>query len=516
MRIHWHDLAENYKFPCLLPTDLISEMISLDLVNKLMGECPVAEMEEQLLLFWRRYAKEYPRHEIYSKGCHDDIPLRRSLPLYLHGDEGRGYKRTGIMLISMQGAIGRGTSPFKKRHQSPATQQHLQGLNINGNSYDTRYLLAGIPKKVYSTLAWRYTSIFDRLVDDFVRLQSSGFAWRSQQWRVIVLGLKGDLPYMTKTAGLTRHYLRAKRSQDSGSEAAGVCFLCRAGQNGVDWEDFNENSLWSRLPCTVPWTTPPSFLRLYHDPQHPERFLKPDIWHNFHGGVGKDFVSSSIAELLPVLPGRSIPAKCDHLNTLLFEWTQKPGGQMPHSGAFCRERIGLTSYQVTPDASWSKHDDTRVYLMFLEDLLGTRVDLRQGNELLSKVFEATVAVNKSFRILYQSGLWLTSAEAGEAGRLGRFFLAKYVELARETFAAHRLRFPLHVKLHMLDHSWRWLAQRSMENDFVLNVLAESVQMCEDFVGHTARLSRRVSPVATALRLLQTYCLRAMQVWVPRK
>ena len=54
-----------------------------------------------------------------------------------------------------------------------------------------------------------------------------------------------------------------------------------------------------------------------------------------------------------------------------------------------------------------------------------------------------------FSILYKAGVWLTEAEALEAGRLGRNWLRLYVELAEMSFKAGKLRFPLVVKHHMM-------------------------------------------------------------------
>ena len=76
------------------------------------------------------------------------------------------------------------------------------------------------------------------------------------------------------------------------------------------------------------------------------------------------FISSAIVECMCLVEG-SLDVKVQHFAEQLREWASLKGNRMPHSGPFCKERIGLTSMQVLPDASWSKFDDTRVYHSFL-------------------------------------------------------------------------------------------------------------------------------------------------------
>ena len=235
-------------------------------------------------------------------------------------------------------------------------------------------------------------------------------------------------------------------------------------------------------------------------------FFRPDIWHCYHGGAGKLFVASALAEALALFDG-SMDNRVEQMAEALRTWAKKPGNQLPHSGQFCKERIQLTSYQVLPDASWSKFNDTYVYHRFLEWLLMENLEQVSDNETLKTILDATRCINRSFKILYQSGLFLTSAEALEAGQLGRTFLRLYVHLAYSFYEKKQLRFPLVVKHHLLDHIYRRLIAGS-KTEYSLNCLLDSVQMDEDFIGHCPRLSRRVSPVTTALRVLQRYCVRA--------
>ena len=272
--------------------------------------------------------------------------------------------------------------------------------------------------------------------------------------------MKGDLPYLAKTGNFTRYWLRAERKardkkKGKGPGPVGVCWLCHAGTDaGGPWEDFNLNSQWSQVEAPEPWFERPSVLRLFHQPSCPETMFKPDIWHNYHGGCGKLFIASCLAEVLALVDGSSKNEKIQIVDQHLRAWAKKSkSNKMPHSGGFCSERIGLTSYQVQPDASWSKHDDTRVYHSFLEDWLTSMEDVIASDAYFCRILWAVRSINRMCSILYHAGLWLTREEALEAGRLGRQWLRLYVELADMSFKASKLRFPLVVKHHRKD--WKY-------------------------------------------------------------
>ena len=355
-----------------------------------------------------------------------------------------------------------------------------------------------------------YDSLVSKMVEDLHRLQTEGFEYMGEQWFLVVTGIKGDQPFLRKTGALERHWQRAKRAENG--KDAGVCWLCMAGcPGGGHYEDFNLNARWWSARVEEPWKSRPSVLQLHHSPSKPQECFRPDIWHNWHGGFGKTFLGSALAEALMLLPGsreKRIEAMAGHLRA----WSRLADNRMPASGDFCAERIGLSSYQVLPEASYSKHDDTRIYLNFLETFLEEHNAQVQECEVLCKVLDACQSINRCFRILYNGGLWLEKQESHDAGTLGRRFLRRYAELAAIFMARKKLRFPIYVKAHMMDHHFRRMLVRSSRSDWCLNELVDSVQMDEDLVGHVARMSRRVSPVTTAYRVLQRYLLRTHRAW----
>ena len=123
--------------------------------------------------------------------------------------------------------------------------------------------------------------------------------------------------------------------------------------------------------------------------------------------TSKLFIASCLAEVLALVSGSSKNERIQQLDERLKIWAKRKGNKMPHSGSFCSERIGLTSYQVQPDASWSKHDDTRVYHKFLEDWMTSIEENIRSDSFFCRILWGVRSINRMFSILYKAGCgWL--------------------------------------------------------------------------------------------------------------
>ena len=58
---------------------------------------------------------------------------------------------SGVMILSLQGAIGRGSKPFLKRHPIRSLRQLKMGINLQGSSFNSRMLFVAMPKKHYKS-----------------------------------------------------------------------------------------------------------------------------------------------------------------------------------------------------------------------------------------------------------------------------------------------------------------------------------------------------------------------------
>ena len=115
------------------------------------------------------------------------------------------------------------------------------------------------------------------------------------------------------------------------------------------------------------------------------------------------------------------------------------------------------------------------------------------------------------RILYSEGAFMPKSSAKQASEAGYRFLLCYSSLVRWSIGAKRLLFNLVPKLHYLHHIWEDLRRASEDSDtkdsdtsLVYNPVGNCTAQCEDFIGHVARLSRRVSPKVPHSRVLRRY------------
>lgn len=67
-------------------------------------------------------------------------------------------------------------------------------------------------------------------------------------------------------------------------------------------------------------------------------------------------------------------------------------------------------------------------------------------------------------------------------------------------------FKYRPKIHYLNHILLRVYTEWEAGETAVNPCAEATFMSEDFVGHTARISRRVDPRAVANKVLQRYLL----------
>jgi len=147
--ISWIEMGENGDFPVLSIKDTMAYLVNSKNLGKLVGDAPTEGLQSTLLEFWRRYAYEWPDFGIYDDASAGKLSLSRTIPTYIHGDEGRGFKRSGVMILSLQGAIGRGSKPFQKRHPIRSIRKIKMGVNLQGSSFNSRFLYAAMPKRFY-------------------------------------------------------------------------------------------------------------------------------------------------------------------------------------------------------------------------------------------------------------------------------------------------------------------------------------------------------------------------------
>ena len=101
-----------------------------------MAGCDVHDYDgaaRNWLQFWKTYQQIHPDFELFHM---ENVDLSRTAAWLIHGDEGRTLKRNGLMVTSVQSALGRGFDE-KRVHGQNADSAKLR-VNFAGHSFTTR------------------------------------------------------------------------------------------------------------------------------------------------------------------------------------------------------------------------------------------------------------------------------------------------------------------------------------------------------------------------------------------
>ena len=455
---------------------------------------------EQAILsrFWALYKQWRPRHQIWKLVESRGIDLSRTVPLILHADEGRGFKRSAFMIAAYHSYIGRGTqlANSKRAHRS-YTQMRL---NYCGNSWSHRYVTACLPKMCKDEEAFK--SIFAWIADDALDVIHNGVVGSdgTKYWAA-VLQCAGDWQFIVKAGNLERSFSRVeKRPRAAGASPAGICHICKAGQAAYPFEDFSTRADWVAtqfLQGDYPFTSWPSLLRLPHEEDKPARFFQFDLWHSYHLGLGKTFLGSLLALLSDRQPGGSIDVRFQRLTNLYLQWAEEHR-MTPYITSLTKEAIQWPDRKSYPQGNWSKGHVTTTMLKFAVWYLESH-DI--ANEpLLVKSLEAARAINQALTLLYSHDLWLPKALAKHIGSLGLRHLELYQEMAAMCYVEGQALWVFMPKAHVCNHVF--LELYTCETEFCMSPLAHAVQQDEDMVGKVSRVSRRVSPMQVIKRVLE--------------
>ena len=183
--------------------------------------------------FWRRFAIHHPDHPVIQRAERGEISLRRTVPLLLHGDEGRSKKRSPFLVCNLHSPLGRGVEAGL---QEGRRREYLKMLpNFTGHSYTNRFLVSCLPKQDYcGKNSFVFDILMQTIAEELHHCASEGVQHEGQRYLAVCIGIVGDWPWLCKAGGLQRSFMNVnKHKEDAGgrrrSECRGVCHLCRAG-----------------------------------------------------------------------------------------------------------------------------------------------------------------------------------------------------------------------------------------------------------------------------------------------
>jgi hypothetical protein len=497
--------------------DMVQAMSRHDMEGLLVGKpqgYKIGSANDMLCEFWARHKLVYPSHPIHSKHAGRE---GKCIPIYFHGDEGRGQKKTATMAMQWHPCLGSGT---RAKHNTDFDDMFM-GLNYMSNTFKTRFIYSIMPVGMYRDKPQVFENLLKAmskegkdLFEIGVKLQNGDVIY------LIVLGMKGDLPYLAKVGNLDRKFNRRAHP----SRCVGLCHLCLAGLLGYPYEDTGEEAAWvqSMAVAPKPWSSEPCLLVIPHA-EPACTFFKKDIFHTCHKGIFCDLSSSALISTFDegcFSASGSIEGKLKLAYDAFATYCKDVCKTRPHMVHFTRDLVGFKDSACYPVGSWFKGADTSLMCKWLESFyeqwLAGPPEAIKNRGLVEAIYKSLVGANTFMHILYSSGLWLTRAEGIAAYTAGRMFLDKYVESASLSLGLQRTRFALKPKLHCFHHfceAIRWqLVELNLE--FALNPLVEGCQCDEDMVGKVSRLNRRVHVSTQVERTLEKYLANCYRAWLP--
>ena len=412
-------------YPRLKPKDFLSYMAESGNLHRLLGGVSLQSAGPVLADFWAAYRLCHEDFELFSKAdLNENIELQYCIPIHVHADGGRGYKRSEFMVFNWSAVLGTGTG--KQNKKDPAVRQcrkrrNRMRVNLLGHSYGTHYMWAVMPS-TWHKKDNNFQDMLTQLGEDFRECFETGITIGGHVWRLVVLGLKGDLKLQARALCLTRWYStsrKAPHNPDRPTQTLGrCCWLCMAGDLKFPFEEFHseEPAWWTSMEefaAEPPWDPNNECqlisLSLRYVCQ-PAKFALPDLFHIYLAGFGQDYAACCLVYLLPVAfqssEGNSVEAQLDVLNQCFKLWRQLFKVQT-HTGTFNRNLLTYTDNTKTyPTGTWSKASDTAKIVAFIEHTTDMWLDEFPDDKILYYINSSTKALASCMQDLYDADLWI--------------------------------------------------------------------------------------------------------------
>ena len=496
-------LDDDLQYPCFPPREQLETLVEKGYFHKVLG-VPVAFADNVLPEFWRKYQCLYPSHDVFKQ----QQDYSRLIPYYLHGDGGRTYKKDAIMIMSMFSAFGAGTAqnPVELQPVPPQGPKRLRsdtvgfqpGVNLRGNTFTSRFLFTAMKVEYYKKKNHRFKTLLDEWGQLLGALYTDGFRANGEIWKVVILGLTGDAPFLREAGYHNRSFSNVRKSSTSKAALPGLCWLCAAGKtNGPPFEDVRITAAWTRtcgINNSLPWDEP-SPLLAYLPINDPDlaAFYRPDIFHVYHAGLGKDFTASSLIYMAKtIFKQRKLKSSIDDINAELKSYLKEKKEKL-NFGSFSLDLLGYVSARSFPKGHWSKNMDTATVSKFVEHVAMKHASAFSDYAILPLIAEACSAIGHFMHIIFSSGFFLDESQGWQMVSAGHAFLSLYIQMSKRSFDLGLCLFALKPVVHLMSHIvHRALQQYKIDPSSVINPVAESTFMAEDLVGRISRLSRRVS------------------------
>ncbi|CAK9072400.1 unnamed protein product [Durusdinium trenchii] len=509
-------LDNDFKYPVFPPREQLEASGSKGFLHKIIG-IPIAYADTELTRFWGKYKRLCPQHDIFAEA---NLDFSHLIPYYLHGDGGRTYKKDPIMILSMFSAFGCGTARNPVELQPVPGQSRKRrfdhgdkfepGVNLRGNTFTSRFLFAAMKAEFYKKKPGRFQSLLDQWGQLLGSLFHEGLSCNGENWKIAILGITGDAPFLREAGNHNRSFSNVRKSATARTMLPGVCWLCAAGKtNGPPFEDVRLSAQWTTT-CGVsnilPWDQPGPLLQ--HVPVNDldlAAFYRPDLFHVYFAGVGKDFTASALIYIAKTVFKQSkIQRSVESMNGEMRNFMKEEKERF-NFGHFSLDLLGYASSRSFSKGHWSKNMDTATVSKFIEYICRKHIQDFPDDTILGEIFEACGAIHHFMSVVFAGSFFLSDMESWQMISAGHAFIAGYMNLAKKSLDAGYCLFALKPVVNLFAHIVHTaLQQYKVDCASVVNPIAESTFMAEDLVGKISRLSRRVSARKHGEKIMYRY------------
>ena len=520
----------------------------------LFGGLPLGDDSRQVCKsFWEKFQLYQPEHALYETYTTPD-EWQYVLPIMVHGDKGRGRAKLPVLVLSFESCFGlldkvRQAGPGhatagvhggrlawhcgkRKRsqcpdldepgdlaeacelHESCKCQEPLKMLhNGRGHSFLTKFLVAAIPHKVFSTHPEVFPALLHELKDNLIRLFTTGVDHDGHNYKFALVGVKGDLEFHHEAAVFKHCYLNVGVRND-----LLMCPECSAGDAAHPYTDFRDNPAWlATCHQSTPWLSTPPLSLVPFSSTRPATLYRRDCFHNLKYGLFKDVGACMLIELCTMglfdtdsPESQSLPKRLQRAYSYFRLWllTEKKHCTLRK---FTLANLHRTRANNFPFLG-GKGADSVLLFMFFDFFLPLGMQNQQPETVaLLKAMLETVRGGLNFVGVHHShGLFLSEYCAEFLFQSGLRFLRGYGYLADRSIRAGKRHYSLRPKLHYFHHTLMDLkAQLSAGHKHILNPIFAGCEANEDFIGRVSRLARKVSPKIAMQRTLDRYLVGVM-------
>ena len=485
-------------------------------------------LQDQCQVFWDVFRHHEPEHIIFQSGK----DLRRSLPLCLYGDEGRGPKRAQYLEISWETAFGvveqTGTCGCREHLQrapasaipssdAAAIRCKLDGkvsTSLKGHSYLTKHLIFGMPSYQYKKQPMVLSEHLRLLCEDMQFLFDHGIHVGDSTWYGIVIAVKGDMKFHCETV------CRFTRSYATLGQRANqlMCPFCHAGHEDFPMEEVDHEPAWARTwLASRPWSADdvPELASLPYDSLgRQERMFKLDLFHLGKVGLSRHVVGSLVVSFARLglfdSEGTShdINVRLDsahgHFKLFCLQMRKSPGLR-----SFTPAFMNCKTQACSPWSN-SKGSDTTLLLKWISFFTGLILATQPGfqHEYLKTAKTVADSILEVHKICESHGLFLDKTCA-QLLYVKLMTVAKgYHKLAKQILDLGMVGFSIVPKYHGIKHVAYEIRKTLRTSSRVLNPNFASCESNEDHVGKISSLARKVSTRTIGFRVIQRYFLKS--------